>query len=140
MKHFFTYILAAVVLLCGCSKDEYGTFVNLSSSGPDFLNSEANLILSLTKRLDFPVTANLDMRGGNIPANHISFDKVVTIPAGEKDIAVTVTIIGIDELNAGDYEATFSISAVSGANLNSEKNSTTLHLKIDAKPTQTNLQ
>lgn len=138
MKHFFAYIFSAFVLLCSCSKEENGALVQLSSAGPDFLNNEAELIVSLSNRVDFPVSASLSMSKGSIPQSNISFDKVVTIPAGENAKAVKVQIINPDDLEAGDYEAAFTISAVSGANLNSDKNIAILHLKIDAKPTTNN--
>lgn len=133
MKHFLTYIFAAIILLAGCQKSASNTSVRLSSAGSDFVNNEAELIVSLNNKIDTPVKVRLVM-SGNIPADHIRFDKVLTIPSGENALGTSVAVLDAENLNAGRYTATFTIAAAEGANIDHKNNSVTINLNVEAKP------
>ncbi|MBO7069987.1 MAG: hypothetical protein J6W09_01690 [Bacteroidales bacterium] len=123
-------VAATVVLFASCSPKQESVRVGLDATAPSFANGKVDLIVALSGQSATNVGVTLTA-SGSIPASSLTFEKNPSIPAGTTSKTVSVTV---DEstLEPGDYEATFSISSVTGADINVAKQSVTVKLTVEA--------
>ena len=122
--------LGVIAMLTAC-KREKGNDVNvsLSASSTSFTNGQVELTVSLSGTSTTAVSATISA-AGTVPAAALSFNSKVSIAAGETSAKVPVTV-DLESLEAGNYEAVFTIASVSGAQLNSAKASVTVSLAAE---------
>lgn len=127
--------LGAALVFTGCKKDEKdndSVSVSISAVSSAFDNGKATLLLKLSGKTDSDVKVTLS-ESGTLPDAKLSYDKSVTIPAGEsfKEVAVSANAEGLE---AGEYTATFTIASASGATVGTPKEaSVTLAVNTVAK-------
>ncbi|MCR5019087.1 MAG: hypothetical protein K6A64_09855 [Bacteroidales bacterium] len=121
---------ATVVLFASCGPKQESVRVGLDATSPSFVDGKVDLIVALSGQSATNVGVTLTA-SGSIPASSLTFEKNPSIPAGTTSKTVSVTV---DEstLEPGDYEATFSISSVTGADINVAKQSVTVKLTVEA--------
>ena len=123
--------LCAVCLFAACNKEkEVSVNVSINATSPSFVDGKVDLIVSLSGKSASAVSATIAV-SGNIPETALTLDKKVNIAAGGTTATIPVTV-NADALEAGDYEAVFSIASVTGGEVNSSKSSCKVSLKVEA--------
>jgi hypothetical protein len=124
-------VLGVVAMLSACKREKAAdVLVSLGSSSTSFANGQAELVVSLSGKSTSAVSATISA-AGTLPTSALSFNGNVSIAAGSTQASVPVTV-NTDGLEAGSYEAVFTIASVSGAQLNASKSSVTLGVTVEA--------
>lgn len=133
MKVSFTKSLllafAAVAMLAACHKQEPSR-VGLNATAPSFVDGKVDIIVSLSAAAETNVGITL-AASGTIPQSALTFEKNPTIAAGKTAVTVPVTV-DASSLEPGNYQATFTIASVTGADINTAKQSATVDLAVEA--------
>lgn len=137
MKVFKTLLLAVatIALFAACKPKEEAVRVGLDSTAPTFIDGSVNLILTLSGRSSTNVGVTLSVTG-NIPSESLTFEKNPSVAAGAVSATVPVTV-NPATLEPGNYQATFTITHVDGADINVAKQSVTVELAVEGAPTPT---
>lgn len=118
-------------MLAACNKEKDPVVnVSINATAPSFINGKVDLIVSLSGQAKSAVSASLAV-SGNIPESALTINKKVNIAAGSTTVTVPVTV-NADALDPGDYESVFSISSVTGAEVNASANSCKVALTVEA--------
>jgi len=123
--------LCAMSMLTACFKpNEPSVSVSISATSPSFVDGKVDLIVALSGKATSAVSASIAV-SGDIPEAALSFDKKVSIAAGSTNATVPVTV-DASALEGGNYEATFTISSVTGGEVSSSNNSCKVSLSVEA--------
>ena len=121
--------LGAMALIVSCTpKEQEDVLVSISASSASFADGKFNLDLALSGKASTDVAVEL-ASAGSIPAEALSFDKSVSIPAGSLSAKVPVTL-DVTGLTPGTYDATFTIASATGAKVDASKGSCKISFEI----------